>query len=243
MRKLWTALQIESLIKLYPDCKTATLVPIFGRSASMISSKASSLGVKKSEGFLKSSLSGRISSKNDIGVSTRFKALQPGWNKGMKQSDYMSKEMIEKTSKTRFKKGQDPHNTVPIGYERISRDGYIEVKVRHLKNGDANNKNFIAKHRIIYIENFGEIPGNCNVEFKDGDKFNLDPNNLILRTKKENLINNSLCDKSIVKRFMGVRDPNLIDVIINEMPETIDLKRKNILLNKEINKKNAKKSK
>lgn len=243
MRKLWTAQQVDSLIKLYPDCKTETLVPLFGRSASMISSKASSLGIKKSEGFLKSPLSGRISAKNDIGINTRFKSLQPGWNKGMRQSDYMSKEMIEKTSKTRFKKGQDPHNTVSIGYERISRDGYIEVKIQHLKNGDANNKNFVAKHRIIYEEHYGEIPENCNVEFKDGNKLNLNPSNLILRTKKENLIKNSLCDKSIVKRFMGIKDINLIDVIINEMPETINLKRKNILLNKEINKKNAKESK
>lgn len=243
MRIFWT-LQEEALIRMhYPDNGTADIMHLFpGRSIAKVQSKASYMKVKKSAAFMQSTASGRISSQNDIGIKTRFAKQCPGWNKGLKQRDYMSPENIEKTKATRFKKGQDPHNTVPLGYERISRDGYIEVKVRHLKNGDANNKNFDAKHRIIYAEKFGPIPENCNVEFLDGDKFNIDPSNLVLRTKKENLLKNSVCDASIVKRFLGVKDPELVEKIISDMPELIELKRNTIKLNQKI-KNHAKKSK
>lgn len=180
---------------------------------------------------MKSPLSGRISKENDIGIKTRYSKNCPGWNKGKKQSEYMSPENIEKTKAGRFKKGQDPHNTVAIGHERLSRDGYLEVKVRHVK-GTGKNENFEAKHRLVYIENFGPIPDNMNVEFLDGDKLNIEPENLVLRSKKENLLNNSMCDKSIVKRFLGIKEPEDVEIIINEMPKLIELKRKLLIANK-----------
>jgi hypothetical protein len=240
MRKIWTDQEIEILRRLYPDCKTETLEGIFKIKAARISSKASVLGIKKSEVFKNSPLSGRISKNNDIGINTRFKNCQPGWNKGKKQSDYMSSEMIERTAKTRFKKGQDPHNTVSIGFERITRDGYVEVKVRHLKVGDSKNKNFELKNRIIYKENFGEIPKGMIVEFLNGDKMNFEPSNLFLRTRKENMLQNSYSDNGIIKRFLGVKNPEIIEKIKQEIPEIINQKRKTILLNQKINQNNAK---
>jgi len=212
---------------------------MLGRKASIISQKACSLGITKSEGFKNSPLSGRISKNNDIGVATRFTNQTPGWNKGLKQVDYMKPEMIERTAKTRFRKGQDPHNTVSIGHERITVDGYIEVKIRHVKNDDSN-KNFELKHRLIWIERFGLIPLGMNVEFLDNDKTNIVIENLVLRTRKESLLKNTMCDSSIVKRFMGVKNPEFIDTIIKEMPELIEQKRKTIILNQKIKKEYAK---
>lgn len=241
MKKFWTTQEIEILRRLYPDCKTKTLELIFNRKASIISQKASSLGIGKSEGFKKSPLSGRMLKGSTIGEATRFAKQMPGWNKGLKQSDYMSPEMIERTAKTRFKKGQDPHNTVPIGHERITKDGYVEVKVRHLKDGeDSKNKNFELKQRFIYEENFGPIPEGMIVEFLDGDKLNFEPSNLVLRTLKENMLRNSYSDNGIVKRFFGVKNPGIVEKIIEEMPELIEQKRKTILLNQKINKEYAK---
>lgn len=239
MRKFWTPQEVEILHRLYPDCKTETLALMLNRKASIISQKAGLLGIKKSEGYMKSPLSGRISKANDIGLETRFKALQPGWNKGKKQKDYMSAEMIEKTAKTRFKKGQDPYNTVAVGHERISRDGYLEVKVRQLK-GTGKNNNFVAKHRLLWAEHFGEIPIGMNVEFVDGDKRNIVIDNLVLRTKKQNLLKNTMCDSSIVKRFLGVKNPEIVEKMITEIPDLITLKREIIVLNQKINKKDAK---
>lgn len=240
MRKPWTAKEIEILRRLYPDCKTETLALLLNRKSSLISQKANVLGIHKSEGWKKSPLSGRMLKGSTIGEATRFTNQTPGWNKGLKQKDYMSPEMIEKTAKTRFKKGQDPHNTVPIGYERITDDGYTEVKVRHLKNGDAKNKNFELKHRLIYQENFGEIPEGMIVEFLDSDKLNFEPSNLVLQTRKENILRNSYSDNGIMKRFFGIKNPEIIEKIKAEIPEIINQKRQTILLNQKINKEYAK---
>ena len=238
MSRIWTLEEDSILREKYADCLTIDLLEdLPKRTVKGICSHAHVLGLKKSDLFYASGMGGRISNHNDIGEKTRFARNMPGWNKGKKQSDYMSPEKIEKTKATRFQKGQDPHNTVPIGTERISKDGYIEIKIRHLKNGEANNKNFVSKHRMIYEQNFGPIPDNCNVEFIDGNKRNFEPSNYILRTKTENFLKNSMSDASIVKRFLGVKEPELVEKIITEMPEVIKLKRNAIKLNQKINKK------
>lgn len=237
MSRIWSLEENTILIEKYADSYTADLLKLLpGRTISSICGHANILGLHKSELFYASGMGGRISSANDIGVETRFTKQMPGWNKGKKQSDYMSPEKIERTKATRFKKGQDPHNTVPIGTERLSKDGYVEVKIRHLKNGEANNKNFVSKHRMIYEKHFGSIPDNCNVEFIDGDRRNFDPSNYVLRTKTENFLKNTMSDASIVKRFLGVKEPELVEKIITEMPEIIELKRNTIKLNQKINK-------
>lgn len=236
MRKYWT-LEEKELLKIhYPDNRSEDIMHLFpDRTAITISQHANVLGLKKSEAFFKSPQSGRISKENDIGIKTRYSKNCPGWNKGKKQSDYMSQESIEKTKKGRFKKGQDPHNTVPIGFERLSKDGYVEVKVRHIKNGKSNNENFEFKHRMIYEENFGTIPDGMIVEFDDGNKLNFEPSNFKLRTRKENLLNNTMCDTSIVKRFLGIKEPEMIQKVIEELPKLIELKRKILKVKKEIN--------
>lgn len=86
-------------------------------------------------------------------------------------------------NRTSFKKGNIPPNKRPIGSERINVDGYIEVKV-----GDPNT--WDLKHRVVYREHYGEIPEGYNVIFLDGNKQNVDINNLGLVSKAENLIMN-----------------------------------------------------
>jgi len=241
MRKFWTEAENELIRLHYPNKKTDDIVCFFtDRTARVIQQHAAAIGIKKSDAFMKSPLSGRISKDNDIGVSTRFSPLMPGWNKGKKQSDYMSAEAIANTAKTRFKKGQDPHNTQPIGYERVTVDGYVEVKVRHLKDGDGKNKNFELKQRLIWEKKNGPIPDGGIIEFLDGDKLNFEDSNLVLRTRKENLQRNRNSDSAIVKRLFKVKEPEVVAEIIKEIPVVIELKRKTILLNQKINKKDAK---
>jgi hypothetical protein len=72
------------------------------------------------------------------------------------------------------------------------------------------------------------------VEFKEIDKLNFDINNLELRTRRENLLSNTMCDTSIVKRFLGVKDPELVEKVKKSMPEVIELKRTQLKLNKKI---------
>ncbi|NII81698.1 MULTISPECIES: hypothetical protein [unclassified Pedobacter] len=81
-----------------------------------------------------------------VHITEKFKLesrIKPGNippNKGKKQTDYMSAEAIERTKATRFNKGNEPHNTKHDGYERISKDGYVQIRVTKGK--------FRLKHRV-----------------------------------------------------------------------------------------------
>lgn len=70
-------------------------------------------------------------------------------------------------------------NRREIGFERISKDGYIEVKV-HDGLQETKNCNFRMKHHLVWEEANGRpIPPGHHIVFADGDKMNLDPANLV----------------------------------------------------------------
>ena len=85
---------------------------------------------------------------------------------------------IMKANKTSYKKGNIPQSYKPVGTERITKDGYTEIKVK-----DPNV--WKLKHRLIYEEHYGEIPKGYVVMFLDRDKSNFDINNLILISRKQ----------------------------------------------------------
>jgi hypothetical protein len=233
-RKLWLPDDIELLKLLYCDTPMFELIKKFDRNSMSISNKAYDLGIKRSAEFLSGPYGGRIKKGQIIGKDSQFKAGVPGWNKGKSQSDYMSFESIEKTKLTRFKKGNIPLNHKNIGYERITKDGYVEVKVRDAVI-DSKNKNFELKHRLIWKQYYGKIPEGMNVEFIPGaDKINFTISDLVIRTRKESMIRNAESDNSIIKRFLKIKEPELIEKIKNDAPEIIDLKRKAIKLNNKI---------
>lgn len=235
-RNHWTPKQLKILQNEYPDGDTIQVANKIGRSKKSITSMAHLLGLKKSKAFMDSPASGRITATNVIGLNTRFAPLMPGWNKGKKKSDYMSAEAIERTKIGLYKKGNDPHNTRPIGTERLSKDGYIEVKFQHLKGPGSNNRNYDFKHRILYRELYGEIPEGFIVTLKDGNKSNVTADNLLLQSRVDNMIQNAECDNAIVKRFLGIKDPETIENIKKNAPELIKLKRNQVKLNRQINK-------
>lgn len=101
------------------------------------------------------------------------------YNKGKK----MSKEQYNKCKNTMFKKGNVPANHRPIGSERITVDGFVEIKV-------AEPNRWKAKARVIYEKEFGTIPEGYIIIYLDGNKQNLEPNNLKAISRKENLIMN-----------------------------------------------------
>ena len=85
---------------------------------------------------------------------------------------------IMKANKTSYKKGNIPQSYKPVGTERITKDGYTEIKVK-----DPNV--WKLKQRLIYEEHYGEIPKGYVVMFLDRDKSNFDINNLILISRKQ----------------------------------------------------------
>ena len=94
------------------------------------------------------------------------------WNKGLKW------DSGGRSHETRFKPGNMPHNHRPVGSERISKDGYIEVKV-------AEPKTWKGKHVVIWEREHGPRPKGHKVIFADGNRRNFDPENLILVSSAE----------------------------------------------------------
>ena len=125
----------------------------------------------------------RRNHKLKSGLTGQFKKGNVAHNKGKKQVEYMSQKSIERTKKTRFKKGNKPKNYRPVGSERITKDGYIEVKV-------ADPNKWETKNKIIYKQYFGDIPEGHKIIYADGNKLNNDINNLILVSDNEELIMN-----------------------------------------------------
>lgn len=104
------------------------------------------------------------------GRSGCFTKGQTSWNKGKK--GYMGANV------TSFKKGQQGWNTKPIGYERTTKDGYIEVKT-------AEPRTFELKHRVVWEKVHGEIPSGHALVFKNMNKQDCRIENLMLISRSE----------------------------------------------------------
>lgn len=229
----WTPERIEELKKLYPNKKSKDIAKHFGFSIYAIYNMAYALKLKKSKEFLR-----RVSkdnfTENHPARKHWIKKGTPPPNKGKKQKEYMSKEAIDRTKATRFQKGHIPHNAVPIGYERLDKDGYIYIKVE-------GKRKLVLKHRHVWEQHNEAIPKGYNIQFKDGNKHNCDINNLYIisrseQMKNENSASKNLPDSAVAVYLVGKRgkDKALIEEIRNNHPELIELKRTQILLNRKI---------
>ena len=141
-----------------------TLADKIGRSGTGVSGRMKQLGLKVPKEI-------REQRKKD----SQFKKGNVPVTKGRKQHEYMSPEAIERTKATRFKKGELPHNTLPIGKEVKRRDKtgrvYILVKVSH-------KKKLQLKQRVVWERHHGKIPIKHNIVFKDGNTQNTSIENL-----------------------------------------------------------------
>lgn len=117
-------------------------------------------------------------------LDSRFKKGQKSHNKGKRQKDYMRPEMIEKTKATRFKKGSVPHNTRYNGHERITKDGYVEIRVRRGK--------YRLKHLWLWEKKNGPLPKSHCLRCMDGNIKNTAPENWELITRAENMKLNTI---------------------------------------------------
>jgi hypothetical protein len=162
--------KLDILKELYPITSNEELGKIFGVSAASVSAAGCKFGLKKSEEYLKLASS-----------ATQFKKGLTPANKGKK----MDPEIKERVKHTFFKKGHTPHNYQPVGSERITADGYIEVKIK-------DPRTWAQKHRLIWEKHNGKIPRGHNVQFRDGNRQNLALENLYLISRNEQIHQNSI---------------------------------------------------
>lgn len=114
---VWTPDMDNILKENYPHKETSEVAKMLGLTTKQILCRARRLKLHKSPEVVKG-----------IRENGMFLKGHVPFNKGMKQHEFMSEEVIQKTIATRFKKGQIPVNVKNVGYERITRDGYVEIK-------------------------------------------------------------------------------------------------------------------
>lgn len=115
------------------------------------------------------------------------------FNKGKKQTEYMSAQAIARTKKTRFKKGNAPHNTK-------EKDGVITIRNDRMKSGKLIQYKYIRLslgvwypyHQHKWEKKYGKIPASHCLWFKDGNSLNCKLSNLELITRAENMKRNTI---------------------------------------------------
>jgi hypothetical protein len=107
-----------------------------------------------------------------LGLGYRFPKGHVPANKGKKGISYPGMET------TQFKKGNRPHNYMPVGSERVNGDDYVDVKI-------ADPNKWRGKHILVWETANGPVPKGYVVIFGDGDKRNFKPDNLILVSRKQ----------------------------------------------------------
>jgi hypothetical protein len=110
------------------------------------------------------------------GTTGRFPKGHTPHNKGKRGISY------EGMKATQFKPGNRPHNYKPIGTEVLRTDGYIYVKVADTQ---PSRRGWRPKHHLIWEAANGPVPKGYKVIFGDGNRRNLDIDNLIAVSQRQ----------------------------------------------------------
>ena len=113
------------------------------------------------------------------GRTGQFKKGSKPWNSGTKGQG------LTKANSGAFKKGNVPTRTRPMFAERKNKDKITEIKVPIPHPGKKTETQFMPKQRWIYEQHFGPIPAGYVVSFRDGNRENFSPDNLMLLSRAE----------------------------------------------------------
>lgn len=81
------------------------------------------------------------------------------------------------SARTRFKKGQLPHNTKYAGHERVSKDGYVEISIEETNPHTGFERRYVLKHRWLWEQKNGPVPAGMALKCLDSNRQNTDPSN------------------------------------------------------------------
>ena len=183
-RRHWTAVEIDTVRRLYPHTTCVDVASVLGRTPRSVYECAHLHGVKKSAAFLASGQSGRLDGVR--GGRTRFKAGLIPWNKGLKGWTAGGR-----SAETRFKKGNISarwdQEIYAVGALRINTDGGIEIKVA------PGPRQWVPLARYTWQTERGPIPPGHVVRVKNDDAYDAaDIDNLELLSREENMRRNSV---------------------------------------------------
>lgn len=167
-RKRWSDYEDAVLRKHYATTLTVDLAELLGHTLSSTHQRARSLGLSKSIEFIARMASERSARPDHGGRQHRFQKGQPSWSKGTKGLVGVQ----EACRATQFKPGRPAHearNYVPIGSERLSKDGYLERKVTDDPT-IVPARRWVGVHRLVWEAANGPILAGHVVVFKPGKR-------------------------------------------------------------------------
>jgi hypothetical protein len=180
-RRRFTDGDIEFVRTHFATMRSEDIARATGHPVYSVRGMANRLGLKKDAGFL-AEMAREYAMRADHPMRRScFKKGHAPANRGRKQAEWMSGEMIERSAAGRFDTGHVPANYRPVGSERINADGYIEMKVY------GGLRGWRAKHRVVWEQHNGPIPAGCNVQFRDGNRRNCVIENLYVISRAEQL--------------------------------------------------------
>lgn len=163
----WTQQQIDFLVNNYQELTSRQIAEQLGFSKSKVRNKIWKLGLKIDKSKASAERLGRYKKGN---VPSNFGKKMP-------------EHVYEKVKKTMFKKGNEPHNTRK-NFELSERDGYTYIRIEKSK--------WVLYQRYLYEKEFGKIPENHIIIFKDKNTKNFELDNLQCISREENMHRNTI---------------------------------------------------
>lgn len=185
--KAWSEKDKAYLRKKYPSEATSKIAAALGRTAVSVYQRAVNLGIAKSPEYI----ARHCRMQKGVSVGKRFQ-FPPGHvpaNKGLRRPGWAPGRMAT----TQFKSGERSGVALklwkPIGTQRISKDGYLEIKVN---DGFPLRRRWRAAHLILWEAEYGPVPESHAVVFRNGNKRDIRLENLELIRRSELMRRNAI---------------------------------------------------
>jgi HNH endonuclease len=186
-KHIWTEDEDEILRGRFAELSAAELAALLGVGVKIVYWRASVLGLRKTREWVAERARQRSKQPGHGGAANYFcKGLVP-WNKGLR---YIAGG---RSGETQFRPGVRTGRAVelwhPVGTLRISADGYLQRKVN---DDHPIHKRWRAEHILIWEAAHGPLEKSLAVCFRDGNKQNLDLDNLECISRAELMRRNSI---------------------------------------------------
>jgi hypothetical protein len=190
----WSDDDLDFLRAHYPDTPTRKLAEVMNRKERSVYEKANHLGLRKSHEYLSSPAACRLG--HGQGGATRFMPGHVPANKGLKRPGWAPGRMRETQFKKGERSGKAAKNWRPVGTILTDADGYLRIKVREGRCGEAagfgNVRIWPLMQRHVWEQAYGPIPASHAVVFRDRNKTHVTLDNLELVTRAELMKRNSI---------------------------------------------------
>jgi hypothetical protein len=171
---MWTEEEKEKIRREYPHRSTKEMADEMGVGVGPLYQHAAALGVRKTDEYWEADRQLRIArgQVHPALKANQFKKGQKAWNDGVKGSTGTHPNC----RRTQFKKGERTgaahKNWVPIGTERLSKEGYLERKVTD-DPAVQFQRRWVGVHRLVWESVHGPVPKGHMVCFLPGKKTNV----------------------------------------------------------------------